>query len=84
MHVALEDASGNVIASGFAAENGYTFNGLNPSAQYYLGYPSDCDYCHNDPHNVVFSHWQDGSSIRRREVSAGQSLTAYYEYVLLT
>jgi hypothetical protein len=84
MYVALEDASGNVIASGFADENGYTFNGLNPSAQYYLGYPSDCDYCHNDPHNVVFSHWQDGSSIRPREVSAGQSLTAYYEYVPLT
>src|SRR5579875_1776043 len=84
MFFSLEDSSGNVVQTGFADENGYSFTGLNPQAQYYLVYPSDCDYCHNDPHNVVFSHWQDGSTDRPRAVDLGQSVTAYFEYVPLT
>src|SRR5579885_1173060 len=83
MFFSLEDSSGNVVQTGFADENGYSFTGLNPQAQYYLVYPSDCDYCHNDPHNVVFSHWQDGSTDRPRAVDLGQSVTAYFEYVPL-
>jgi hypothetical protein len=83
MYVALEDSSGNVVASGFTDENGLTFNGLSSSAPYYLIYPDDCDYCHNTPHNVVFSHWQDGSTVRPREAGIGYAYTAWYEYVPL-
>jgi hypothetical protein len=83
MFFSLQDSSGNVVQTGFADENGYSFTGLNPQAQYYLVYPADCDYCHNDPHNVVFSHWQDGSTDRPRAVDLGQSVTAYFEYVPL-
>jgi hypothetical protein len=84
MYFSLEDASGNVVASGFADENGYSFTGLNPTATYYLIYPADCNYCHGDAHNVIFSHWQDGSTNRPRAATLGQSYSAYFQYVPLS
>jgi hypothetical protein len=78
MYVALLDSNGNLLQSGYADENGFTFSGLNPSTTYYV-YPADCDNCHGSVHNVVFDHWgNDGSSTRPRPTAVGSSLDAWY------
>lgn len=78
MYFELWDASGNVLASGYSDENGYTFTGLNPSTTYYV-YPWDCDSCHGSTHNVVFEYWGDNhSSQRPRPATVGASLDAWY------
>jgi hypothetical protein len=77
MYVELQDSTGNVLQSGYADENGFTFTGLTPGVTYYL-YPDDCNMCHGSPHNVVFEHWGDGSTVRPLAVTVGESLSAWY------
>jgi len=67
----------NVLQTGFADENGFTFSGLNPSTTYYV-LPDDCNSCHGSAHNVVFSHWGDGSTVRPLAATAGSRLDAWY------
>src|SRR5487761_369894 len=82
MYFALFDSAGNVVQTGFANENGYNFTGLNPSASYYV-YASNCDSCHGASHDVNFSHWGNGATAQELEVSAGQSVDAWYVYIPL-
>jgi hypothetical protein len=78
MYIVLFDSSGNVVQTGFADENGYTFSGLNPVATYYV-YPTDCDNCHGSTHDVVFQYWGDNhSSTRPRAAMVGANLDAWY------
>ena len=78
MFFVLSDASGNVVATGFVDENGYTFTGLTPGATYYV-YPSDCDSCHGSTHDVVFDYWgNDVSTTRPLAVTVGESVAAWY------
>src|SRR5487761_333486 len=77
------------IQTGFANENGYNFTGLNPHASYYV-IPQDCDYCHNDPHDVNFSYWggpdttmTDGNTTRSLEVGVGSTVHAWFVYIQL-
>jgi hypothetical protein len=81
MYFVLYNSVGGIVQTGFANENGFTFTGLNTSATYYLVWPSDCDTCHNSPHNAVFAYWGDGSSTRPLMVTLGSSLDAWFEYV---
>jgi hypothetical protein len=78
MWVVLYDASGAVVGTGFADENGHTFTGLNAAATYYL-YPSDCAQCHSSTHDVNFDHWGTGGNTRPLPVAAtGTSVDAWY------
>lgn len=78
MWFVLYDSSGNVIATAFSNENGYTFTGLTPGATYYV-YPADCDLCHGSTHDVLFEYWNnDTSTVRPLAVTVGESLTAWY------
>ena len=82
MFFTLYDSSGNVVATGFADENGYTFTGLNPSATYYV-YPADCDSCHGSTHDVLFQYWATVSgtainSTRPLQVKVGETVNAWY------
>jgi hypothetical protein len=81
MWFVLYDSAGNLVQTGFANENGYTFSGLNTSATYYLVWPSDCDQCHNSAHNVYFEYWGNGNTTRPLAVVLGSSLDAWFEYV---
>jgi len=80
MFFVLYNSTGKIVKSGFADENGYEVTGLNTGEQYYI-YPTDCDSCHDSDHDVVFRHWEDGSTERPRPVNAGASVGAYYEFV---
>ncbi|MHB8567740.1 MAG: hypothetical protein ACYC7D_14590 [Nitrososphaerales archaeon] len=82
MYFALYNSSGSLVTTAFANENGYNFTGLNLHSMYYV-YPNDCDYCHNSPHNVVFSHWGNGNTTRPLEVAVGSSLNAWFVFVPL-
>jgi len=53
MYFVLYDSNGNIVATAFADENGYTFTGLNPGSTYYV-YPAYCDSFHNSTHDVLF------------------------------
>jgi len=78
MYFALYDASGNVVATGFADENGYTFTGLAPGSTYYV-YAADCDLCHGSTHDVLFQYWGNNlGSTRPLSVTAGASVEAWY------
>jgi hypothetical protein len=78
MCLVLYDSAGNVVATGFADENGHTFTGLSASATYYV-YPADCASCHGSTHDVLFNHWGSGSTTRPLAVTAtGTSLDAWY------
>lgn len=78
MYFGLFDSSGELIQSGFADENGYTFSGLNPNDTYYV-YPADCGLCHISLHDVVFEYWGDNfSNVRPRATTTGSSLDAWY------
>ena len=78
MYFELWDSAGNVIQSGYADENGYTFSGLNAGTTYYV-YPFDCNSCHGSTHNVVFQYWGDNqSTIKPRPATGGGSLNAWY------
>jgi len=77
MYVILYDSSMNVVQTGFANENGYTFTGLTAGATYYV-YPSDCDLCHGSTHDVLFQYWGDNSSVRPMAATVGESLDAWY------
>ncbi len=78
MWVVLYNSTGTIVGTGFSNENGLTFSGLNPSATY-LVYPADCDLCHGSTHDVVFSHWGDGSATRPFAVTANDtSVSAWY------
>lgn len=78
MYFELWDANGNVLQSGYADENGYTFTGLNPNTTYYV-YPWDCDACHGSTHDVVFQYWGDNHSNERpRPATVGTSLDAWF------
>lgn len=80
MYFVLYNSTGDIVRTGFADENGYKVTGLDADEQYYI-YPTDCNSCHGDDHDVVFHHWEDGSTDRPRPVKAGASVGAYYEYV---
>ncbi len=80
MYFVLYNSTGNIVRTGFADENGYTITGLDSDEQYYI-YPTDCNSCHGGDHDVVFRHWEDGSTDRPRPVNTGASVGAYYEYV---
>lgn len=80
MFFVLYNSTGKIVKSGFADENGYEVTGLDAGEQYYV-YPTDCDSCHGSDHDVVFHHWEDGSTERPRPVNAGASVGAYYEFV---
>lgn len=78
MYVELYDSSMNLVQSGYANENGYTFSGLNPLEKYYV-YPDDCDNCHGSPHDVVFTYWGDThTNDRPRQSTTGEQLHAWY------
>ena len=78
MYFVLYDSSGNVVQTGFADENGYTFSGLSSSATYYV-YPDDCDNCHGAPHDVAFQYWgDDHTNERPRAATVGAQLHAWY------
>ena len=82
MYVVLYDSSGNVVGTGFANENGYTFTGLTAGVTYYI-YPSDCDNCHGSTHDVLFSYWGTSSgaeinSTRPLAVVVGESVNDWY------
>ncbi|MHB1868910.1 MAG: hypothetical protein ACYCPP_08190 [Nitrososphaerales archaeon] len=77
MYFILYDSSMNVVQTGFANENGYTFTGLTAGATYYV-YPSDCDLCHGSTHDVLFQYWGDNSSVRPMAATVGASLDAWY------
>lgn len=85
MWVALYDAYGNVVGTGFSNENGLTFSGLAVGATYYLN-PQNCHLCHGSTHDVIFSYWGDanGTSIGTTNPlavvvqSSGQSFNAWY------
>lgn len=78
-----KDANGKEIA-GFANENGNVFAGFVAGEKYFVN-PTDCEKCHGGDHDVVFDHWEDGSTQRQREVTATEdgsvSVGAYYRYV---
>lgn len=80
MYFVLYNSTGDIVRTGFADENGSAITGLDPDEQYYI-YPTDCNSCHGDDHDVVFRHWEDDSTERPRPVKAGASVGAYYEYV---
>ncbi len=78
MWVILYDSAGNVVATGFADENGHTFTGLTPGATYYI-YPADCKLCHSSTHDVLFDHWGSGGNTRPLAVVAsGTTVDAWY------
>jgi len=78
MYFVLYDASGNIVQTGFADENGYTFTGLTPGATYYV-YPADCDLCHGSTHDVLFQYWgNDVSTTRPLAATVGANLEAWY------
>jgi hypothetical protein len=77
MFFELLDSSGNVVQTGYADERGHTFTGLTPGVTYYV-YPEDCDMCHGAPHDVVFQHWGDGSTVRPRAETVGSRVNAWF------
>ncbi|MBI5698676.1 MAG: fibronectin type III domain-containing protein [Thaumarchaeota archaeon] len=78
MWVALYNSDGGFITGGFTDENGFTFTNLNPAATYYV-YPTDCENCHGDSHDVVFQYWGDNqSNVRPRAATVGENLDAWY------
>lgn len=79
MWFVLYNSTGWMVHSGFYDENGSTVSGLNEGATYYI-YASDCDECHEAPHDVVFDHWEDSSTANPRTVTTGISAHAYYAF----
>lgn len=80
MWFVLYNATGWIVHSGYYDERGSMVNGLNEGETYYI-YATDCNQCHEDPHDVVFRHWEDSSTANPRTVTTGMSVGAYYEYV---
>lgn len=77
MYFELADSTGNVVDSGFADENGYTFSGLDPAETYYV-YPTNCYSCHGSTHDVLFEYWGDDSTDVPREAEVGANLDAWF------
>ena len=78
MFFELLDSSGNVVQTGYANEQGYTFTGLTPGASYYV-YAEDCDLCHGSTHDVVFDYWGDDTSTTNPiAATVGTSLDAWF------
>lgn len=80
MYFVLYNSAGDIVWTGFSDENGKTVTGLKAGEKYYV-YPTDCNSCHESDHDVVFDHWQDGSTERPRAFSVGESASAYYKFV---
>jgi hypothetical protein len=80
MYFVLYNSTGDIVWTGFGDENGQAITGLKAGEKYYV-YPTDCNSCHESDHDVVFDHWQDGSTERPRAVSVGESASAYYKFV---
>ena len=79
MYFVLYNSTGWIVYTGFFDESGNTVTGLNEGETYWI-YPTDCDECHDDPHDVVFDHWEDGSTDTPRAVTTGHSVGAYYAF----
>ncbi|HKW04069.1 MAG TPA: hypothetical protein VJN71_02100 [Nitrososphaerales archaeon] len=82
MFFTLYNSNGQVVATGFADEHGFTFTGLNPGETYYI-YPADCDSCHGSTHDVLFQYWANSngvevSSTRPLAVTVGATVNAWY------
>ncbi len=83
MYFVLEDASGNVLQSGFANEWGLTFTGLTPGVTYYV-IAENCNLCHGSTHDVVFNYWTGGtlgttqSTADPIAVTSGSVVEAWY------
>ena len=80
MYFVLYNSTGSIVHTGFFDENGHAISGLNEGEQYWI-YPTDCEECHDDPHDVVFRHWEDNTTERPRPVTTGMSVGAYYEFI---
>jgi hypothetical protein len=83
MYFVVYNSSGYIVANGFSDENGNTITGLQSGVTYWIS-PTDCNDCHGGDHDVVFDHWEDGSTERQRAVVAqdsGVSVGAYYLFV---
>jgi hypothetical protein len=80
MYFVLYNSAGAIVYTEFFDENGHTITGLNEGETYWIS-PTDCHHCHGGTHDVVFHHWDDGSTERQRPVTTGMSAGVYYEYV---
>jgi hypothetical protein len=79
MYFVVYNPTRYIIETGYADETGTTIDGLTNGKTYWT-YPTDCDVCHNDPHDVVFDHREGGTTHRPRAVTPGHSVGAYYAY----
>lgn len=79
MWFTVHNSTGYALLGHGSDEDGYTFTGLNDGEQYIV-VAHDCDECHDDPHDVLFDHWENGSTDRVRFVTTGASVSAYFEF----
>jgi hypothetical protein len=82
MYFVLYDSSNNVVATGFANENGHIITGLTPGATYYI-VPANCDLCHGSTHDVLFQYFGTAqgtqtSTTQRMAVTVGDTVNAWY------
>lgn len=79
MWYVLYNSTGWIVQSGLTDEDGVVIDGLNDDQTYYV-YATDCDECHEAPHDVVFDHWEDNTTENPRAVTTGDSAHAYYRF----
>jgi hypothetical protein len=89
MWFSLHNSTGHVVFAGWFDETGAynddatqtkaNINYLDASQTHYI-YASGCDECHNDPHDVVFDHWEDGGGDNPRTLLTLSDQHAYYRY----
>jgi polyvinyl alcohol dehydrogenase (cytochrome) len=82
MYFVLYDSSNNVVATGFANENGHIITGLTPGATYYI-VPANCDLCHGSTHDVLFQYFGTAqgtqiSTTQRMAVTVGDTVNVWY------
>ncbi|MEP0825795.1 MAG: hypothetical protein HRF40_09935 [Nitrososphaera sp.] len=80
MFTAVYDIHGNLIDAGYADERGFTVGGLEDKL--YFVFPADCTDCNGSKNDIMFQHWEDGSTDRPRLVPADSELTASYRLVV--
>lgn len=65
MFFTVYNSSNQRVASGQADENGVLIKGLDIGSTYFI-IPQNCVNCNHSPHDVLFDHWQDCSTIQKR------------------